>query len=63
MNCAAGAQFIVATHSPILLALPGARILEFADGAIRPASYDELPLVQLHRSFLAAPERFLRHLL
>jgi predicted ATPase len=60
--CAAGAQFIVATHSPILLALPGARILEFADGEIRPASYDELPLVQLHRSFLAAPERFLRHL-
>ena len=61
--CAAGAQFIVATHSPVLLALPGARILEFADGEIRPASYDELPLVQLHRSFLADPERFLRHLL
>ena len=60
--CAAGAQFIVATHSPVLLALPGARILEFADGAIRPVGYDELPLVQLHRSFLAAPERFLRHL-
>jgi predicted ATPase len=60
--CAAGAQFIVATHSPILLALPGARILELADGEIAPASYDELPLVQLHRSFLAAPERFLRHL-
>jgi predicted ATPase len=60
---AAGAQCIVATHSPILLALPGARILEFADGEVRPADYDELPQVQLYRSFMAAPERFLRHLL
>jgi predicted ATPase len=60
---AAGAQCIVATHSPILLALPGARILEFAGGEARPAAYDDLELVQLHRGFMAAPERFLRHLL
>jgi predicted ATPase len=59
---AAGAQCIVATHSPILLALPGARILEFADGEVRPAAYDDLPQVELYRSFMAAPERFLRHL-
>jgi hypothetical protein len=34
---------------------------EFADGEVRPAAYDDLP--QLYRSFMAAPERFLRHLL
>jgi predicted ATPase len=58
----AGAQFLIATHSPVLLALPGARILEFRAGAIEPVAYDDAELVRLQRSFLAAPERFLRHL-
>lgn len=57
-----GAQFIVATHSPILMALPGARILSFDGGAIRPVSYDEVEHVTLTRDFLANPSRFLRHL-
>ena len=57
-----GAQFIVATHSPILLAYPGARIYSFDDPPIRPVRFDELEHVTLTRDFLAAPQRFLRAL-
>jgi predicted ATPase len=57
-----GAQCIVATHSPILLAYPGARIYTFDDPPVREVPYGELPHVTLTREFLAAPERFLRHL-
>lgn len=59
-NC----QVLVATHSPILLALPGATILEIDDdGAIGRVDYDDALPVRLTRTFLAAPDRFLRHLL
>lgn len=56
------AQFIIATHSPILLTLPGATVLSIADGAIRAVSYQETEHFQLTRDFLNAPERFHRHL-
>jgi predicted ATPase len=57
-------QFIIATHSPILLSLPGARILQVGeDGTLSRVSYDDALPVQLTREFLAAPQRFLRHLL
>jgi predicted ATPase len=56
------AQFIVATHSPILLAMPGAHIFDFDTTPIRRASWDELEHVKLTREFLADPERFLRRL-
>jgi predicted ATPase len=57
-------QFVIATHSPILLALPGATILQLEeDGALVPTTYDDALPVQLTRDFLAAPQRFLRHLL
>lgn len=56
------AQFIIATHSPILLAMPGAVILDFDSTPIRRAAYEELEHVRLTREFLAEPERFLRRL-
>jgi predicted ATPase len=53
-------QFIIATHSPILLAFPGAQILLIDDdGTIAPVTYDQSPVVQFHRRFLAQPEGFL----
>jgi predicted ATPase len=55
-----GSQFIIATHSPILMAIPGARILSFDDPPVRPVEYDALESVTLVRDFLQAPERFLR---
>jgi predicted ATPase len=56
------AQFIIATHSPIILAYPGAQILQFHEGAIREVKYNGLEHVNLTRDFLANPEAFLRHL-
>jgi predicted ATPase len=57
---AAGAQFVIATHSPILLATPGARIYELDERGIAPCGYDDLDTVRLMRGFLDAPERYLR---
>ena len=57
-----GSQFIIATHSPLLLAYPGARILQFDGAGVRATAYEQLEHVTLVRSFLANPERFLRKL-
>jgi predicted ATPase len=55
-------QFIIATHSPILMSYPGAIILNFDGGEIHPSYYDELDHVKLMRDFLQNPESFLRNL-
>ena len=57
-NC----QFIIATHSPILMALPGAMILEFSDYGIREQAWDDVDHVAITRAFLNDPESYLRHL-
>lgn len=57
-----GAQFIIATHSPLLLAVPGARIYSFDEAPITAIPWDETDHVRLTRDFLAAPERYLRNL-
>ncbi len=54
------AQFVIATHSPILLAYPGARIISFDELPVRAVEYEELESVRLVRDFLAGPERYLR---
>jgi len=56
------AQFIIATHSPIILAFPEAQILSFSDGEIRNVKYDELEHVTLTREFLSNPDAYLRNL-
>jgi predicted ATPase len=58
----AGSQAIVATHSPIVAAVPGAEILELGDWGLRPARWAELHLVSAWRRFLAEPEAYFRHL-
>lgn len=58
-----GSQFVVATHSPILLTFPGALIYELSRSGIQRVGYDETDAYQLTKAFLEAPERFLRHLL
>lgn len=57
-----GAQFVIATHSPILLACPGARILSFDTAPIGEVAFEELEHVRLTRDFLNDPERYLRAL-
>jgi predicted ATPase len=59
---AAGSQVVLATHSPLLAALPGARILELGESGATPRAWDELDLVRDWREFLASPARWLRHL-
>ncbi len=55
-------QFILATHSPVLMALPGATIISLDEQPPKAVEYDDLEHVRFLRDFLAAPERFLRHL-
>ena len=56
-----GSQFIVATHSPLLLAIPSAKILDFDEGGVRESSWEDLASVRLWRELLDAPARYLRH--
>ncbi|WP_425256395.1 MULTISPECIES: ATP-binding cassette domain-containing protein [unclassified Pseudarthrobacter] len=55
-------QVVMSTHSPVLAALPGAQILEVGPWGLRPKEWDELELVTNWKSFMAGPERYLRHL-
>lgn len=56
------AQFIIATHSPILLAFPGATVLSLDNGVIEHVDYRDTNHYRVTRDFLEAPERFFRHL-
>lgn len=47
-----GSQFIIATHSPILLGLPGAKILSFSEEGIQPIRYEETESYQITKLFL-----------
>ena len=55
-------QFIIATHSPILMAYPNAHILQLEEGSMRSVAYDDLEHVRLTRDFLNDPQQFLRYL-
>lgn len=57
-----GAQFIIATHSPILLSMPSAAIYSFDTTPMSKVNRDELEHVTFTRDFLVAPERYLKHL-
>ena len=57
-----GSQFIVATHSPMLIAYPGATVFELSEDGIERVPYDETELFRTVRDFAAAPERVLRYL-
>jgi predicted ATPase len=56
-------QFVVATHSPILLGYPDALIYELGEDGIEPRPYEETEQYSLTRSFLEDRGRFLHHLL
>jgi predicted ATPase len=56
-------QFIIATHSPIILAYPNAAIYELTDNGVLPVEYEELEHVQVTRNFLNRTQMFLDTLL
>ncbi len=60
---AQGSQFVIATHSPIVLAYPGATILACTDTGLQETAYAEAEPVRLTRAFLESPGAFLRALL
>ncbi|WP_299038132.1 AAA family ATPase [uncultured Pseudokineococcus sp.] len=55
------AQVVVATHSPLVAALPGARLLEVSEDGLVERAWEDLDVVGHWRAFLDAPERYLRH--
>ena len=57
-----GAQFLIATHSPILMAFEGATIYNTDNTTITQTAWEDVELVSLMRAFLADPSSFLRHL-
>jgi predicted ATPase len=58
-----GAQVVIATHSPLVAALPGATLIELGEHGLSQDAYDDLDLLHNWRGFLDAPDRYLRHLL
>lgn len=59
----ARSQFIIATHSPILLAFPNATIYQFTEQGIERVRYEETEHYTVSRQFLNHPQQWLAHLL
>jgi predicted ATPase len=57
-----GSQAVVATHSPIVAAIPGAHLLELGPWGLRPAAWEDLSLVISWRQFMRDPHLYFRHL-
>jgi len=57
-----GSQFIIATHSPMLLAAPDSEIYQFHEGKVETVDFDDATHVSLIREFLNDPDRYLRWL-
>jgi predicted ATPase len=63
-RCArAGAQFIIASHSPILLGIPDAQILTFDEGPIHPCAYEDTDSYQVMSTFMNNRQQLLHRLL
>ena len=64
VNCAKeDSQFIMVTHSPILLGIPGAEILSFDDGQIHQIDYEDTDSYQITKMFIENKEHLLKRLL
>ena len=57
------AQFVIATHSPILMAYPGAHLLSFDNDRLHRVQYADLEHVNITRDFLNNPQAYLRQLI
>jgi predicted ATPase len=57
-----GSQFVIATHSPIVLAYPRATIYACNDAGVEQVEFDDADPVRLTQSFLNSRERFLQQL-
>lgn len=57
-----GSQFVIASHSPILMGFPGATIYALSEDGFESVTWEETEHYELTRSFLESRERFFRHL-
>lgn len=57
------AQFLIATHSPMLMCYPGATIYQFDESGVRETNYEDTEHFYLTKSFLDNPAAYLRHLM
>ncbi|MGZ3943914.1 MAG: AAA family ATPase [Mucilaginibacter sp.] len=57
------AQFLIATHSPMLICYPGATIYQFDESGVRETSHEDTEHFTLTKSFLDNPALYLRHLM
>ncbi len=58
---ATGAQTVIATHSPIVAALPDAHLLEIGPRGLRTTTWEQLDITTNWREFLRDPQSYLRH--
>ncbi len=56
-------QFIIATHSPILMSFPNAQILEFSEDGIKNVDYKDTEHFKITKNFLDNPEKMIYYLL
>ncbi len=57
-----GCQFIISTHSPLLIAVPNAKIYEIEDGELVEKSFEDTKQFFLYKTFINNPERYLKYL-
>ncbi|MES2062109.1 MAG: AAA family ATPase [Bacteroidota bacterium] len=57
------AQFLIATHSPMLICYPGATIYQFNEDGMCETNYEDTEHFQLTKSFLDNPSSYLRHIM
>jgi predicted ATPase len=62
LTASGDAQFLIATHSPMLIAYPGAVVLDLDGEWIREVNYNETKHFLISRDFLNSPQRFFAHL-
>jgi predicted ATPase len=58
-----GCQFLIATHSPLLMAYPGASIYDFTADGVEQVEWANVDTVRITTDFLAHPTEFLDELL
>lgn len=56
-------QFIIATHSPILITCPGSELYEIENGVLTKKNYKDSKQFQLYSNFIKSPDRYLKYLL
>lgn len=56
-------QFIISTHSPILMTFPGAEVMEITEDGIRSVNYKDTEHFIVTKRFMDAPEKMLESLL